>query len=166
MFGLFCFEEQCCFEYSCPGCLVDMCTSFSRLYICEWSGWVVGCAHVLCYCEKVCCIPRERYSGELFLLAMCGVFTNPSLFHILLLLDILRLKNFCPPDGSEWYLIVVLLFISLIIKEHFPIHNGHSSCLIYEMSLCLFWLWIFCAFLGGLSFLVDVEAISWILRLC
>ena len=153
MFGLFCFEEQCCFEYSCPGCLVDMCTSFSRLYICEWSGWVVGCAHVLCYCEKVCCIPRERYSGELFLLAMCGVFTNPSLFHILLLLDILRLDIFAHQMGVNGISLWFYYSFPWLLRNIFPyimgIHLASSMkylfvCFDYEFFVPS---WVVCLFL-------------------
>lgn len=46
MFGLLCFEEQCCYEYSYTCHLVNMYTSFSWLCTCKWSFWVEGCVHI------------------------------------------------------------------------------------------------------------------------
>ena len=167
MFGLFCFEEPCCCEYSYPRCLVNMCTSFSWLYICEWSCWVERCAHVQCYWVMLhCYFKGEIKWGLAPTSSVGGVHYSISLFHILLLLDILRLKNFCPPDGSEWNLIVVLLFIFLLLMNISPYIMGihFASCIKclfisfdYELLVPS---WVVCLFL------VDIEVISWILILC
>lgn len=68
-----------------------------------------------------------------------------SLFHILPILS--DFEIFAHQVGVNG-LIVVSLCIFLIINEHFPICNGHLSCLIYEMPLHLFFPWIVCPFLG------------------